>query len=131
MKTKTKYFLTLTLSFTGALLLILLFGFFSAGSPHEKFRILADACTLPAVILISLFLLVKISRSGFLDIFGYGASRLSAILIPKKACEHETYYEYKARVAEKRHISYIFLLHIGTLFLALSLIFVILFYKSV
>lgn len=131
MKVRTKYYLTSVLSLSGALLLILLSGFYSSESLHEKFRILADAFTLPAIILISLFLLLRISSSGFFDIFGYGASRLSSVLIPKKPREHEAYLDYKARVAVKRHTSYKFLLYTGAFFLVISLIFIILFYKSV
>ncbi len=102
--------------------------FGSALELSEKMRILADAFTVPGVILIMLGCLVFVSTSGFFDMISFGISRGVAMLIPFSHKSKETFYEYKTRKNEERFTGYSFLFFVGLAFLAAAIVFTVLFF---
>ncbi len=94
------------------------------------YRALADAMTLPAVILLGVGTLILASRSGVFDIFSYAFTRLVGILAPFSAWSNERFYEFKSRRRRAEFISGTVPLCVGALFLVFALIFLCLFYAS-
>lgn len=101
----------------------------SAGTA-DRYRILCDAFTIPGVILLMVGLLVWISTTGMFDSLGFAFSWLGARLIPGLALRrNEKYYDYVTRKRGNRAKGYRFLYIVGGVFLAVAIVFFILFYS--
>lgn len=106
-------------------------GFANAETWAERLKILADAFTIPGVVLIFSGLLVWIGNQQMFSGITYAGSRMFRGLIPfgRSREVHETYYDYVSRKREKGGVKgYGFLFHVGGLYFALALIFFVLFY---
>ncbi len=96
----------------------------------QKYLILTDGFTVPGVLLLCVGLLCKISTLGALDGLLFGLKAAFTLLIPGAAAkEQETFSEYVERKKEKRITGYEFIIHVGILFIAIALIFMVLFYQ--
>ena len=93
-------------------------------------RVLCDAFTMPAVILLCVGGLVWASNEGALDGVGYLVSYMTKALIPGKRKEIEKYADYVERKREKRGGGFGFLLISGAVVLAIALVFLALFYSA-
>ncbi len=95
----------------------------------QKYRILSDAFTVPGVILIMVSLLIWVSSEGFFDGITYALKQVSGMFIPSvgRKYKHVKYHEYKAEKKEKRLHGYWFLLFVGLVFVAIAVVFLILF----
>ena len=93
----------------------------------DKYRALADAFTIPGVVILMAGVIIIIAKDGFFDIITYGLGRLGKSLIPfsKKTDEH--FYDYKVRKASERTGKTGFLFVVGAVFLSVGIIFTILF----
>lgn len=102
---------------------LFLFAYWLSGIRDVAFTVrLADAFTLPAVILLSGYLLSLISGIGFFDIFAYSFRRLFGILIPRLMPEG-SFRDYRAsREIKKGSLS---MLAAGIAFLLPALIFTV------
>lgn len=110
-----------------SVLILILHGFYEEGtSLVEKYRILADAFTIPGVILIMVTALVWISTEGMFDGLSYAFGRVGSRIIPffKKSYQHETFYDYKMSKEGKRAKGYSFLFWVGLLFVAVAAVFI-------
>ena len=105
--------------FVGGSLFMLSF-WLSGARGAEYYVRLADAFTLPAVALLSGYLLSLVSRLGFFDIFSFSLRRLFGILIPR-LMPNVSYPEYKA--SRQRGQSSLSMLAAGLIFLLPALIF--------
>ncbi len=119
----------------GALLAIAalrLRGFTGAEEPAEKYRLLCDAFTFPGVLLILTAALVALSNAGAFTGLGYMMSFAVRALIPGMGSgKQETYAEYLERKEEKgRAKGYGFLFHVGLVYFALAILFLVLFYRN-
>lgn len=94
----------------------------------DRYRVLADAFTVPGILLLAVGTLAFISSKGSFDGLSYAISWLFARLIPGKARKRETYYDYVTRKSEKRARGYGFLFICGALFVAVAVVFTVLFY---
>ncbi len=94
----------------------------------DKYRILCDAFTVPAVLLIMSGALMSISNTGAMDGLSYIAKQGLGMFIPGKGLGTERYADYVERKRENRVKGYGFLYISGCVFLALALVFLILFY---
>lgn len=94
-----------------------------------KYTVLSDAFALPAVLLLGLGALIWASNLGALDGLGYSLKVMVRMLKPGKGPEQESYREYLKAKQERRVKGYGFLLIIGGICLAISLIFLALFHK--
>jgi hypothetical protein len=104
-------------------------GFDSAPSLQEQYRILADSFSIPGLLLVLFTALIWVSSEGAFDGLGYAFSRVGSMFIPfhKKSLEHKTYYDYKMEKKDKRAHGYSFLFFVGLFYLAVSIVFIILF----
>ena len=91
-------------------------------------RIMADCCTLPAVLYIGISLLGWIGSKGTFDIFGYSVGGLFR-LFRKDAYEKrgETFYDYRARKNESRKPFNLPMLIVGLAFLLFSIVLTVIF----
>lgn len=94
----------------------------------EKFRTLCDAFTVPGVLAILSGTLIAVTNEGALDGISYACGTAFKALLPGGRLKTEKYYDYVQRKKEKRVKGYGFLFVIGGIWMALALIFMILFY---
>ena len=92
----------------------------------DRYRLLADAFTIPGVLLVMVAALVWISSDGFFDGLAYAFSRVGSMFIPfhRQSAKHMTYYDYKMSKKDKRPHGYGFLFYVGLVFVAIALVFV-------
>ena len=102
-------------------------GSFNFFEPTE-YGALADAMTLPAVLLIGAGALILISRSGFFDVLSYATTRLVGILAPFFGRTDERFYDFKLKKRRVSFISGAAPLFVGVAFLFFALLFLFLFY---
>ena len=94
----------------------------------EWYRILCDAFTIPGLILLMFGCLMSLSNAGAMDGLGYVVVNGLKMLIPGGALKMERYKEYLERRRENRVKGYGFLYLVGAACMAVSLIFMALFY---
>lgn len=94
-----------------------------------KYRVLCDAFTIPGVLLLMSGLLVTVANEGALDGVGYILSQGLSMLIPGKGAGTERYADYVERKRNNRTKGYGFLYICAILFLAVTAVFMILFYS--
>ena len=84
---------------------------------------LCDAFFVPGILLVSFGLLAVTARGGVLDMFSYGVHSLLMLFTPfRKPENHERYYEYKLRKAERRKKPKPATVLVGLLFIALAVV---------
>ena len=124
---------TITTAAAGLMSLLALYlrDFGDATTLGDKYRMLADAFTIPGVLLIMFGALVWVSSEGFFDGLTYAFSRFGGMLIPffKGGKEHLTYYDYKMKMKDKRAHGYSFMFFVGIVFVAIAVVFIALFYS--
>jgi hypothetical protein len=96
-----------------------------------RYKVLADAFTVPGMIMVCVSALLWISKDGFFDGISYSLKRLAHSLVPFKRNQNdEKYYDYKIRMREKRISSgFGFIFFTGLGFLAIATVFIALFYS--
>ena len=94
----------------------------------DKYRILCDAFTVPGALLLLSGALMTVSNTGALDGLGYVGKQAVGMFIPGKGLGTERYADYVERRRQKRVQGYGFLYVSGSIFVALALVFLILFY---
>lgn len=127
-KLLTRYLITAAIAGAVTLLTLYLHGFWEETSIVEKYRLLADAFTIPGVILVMLTALVWISSEGMFDGLVYAFKRIGSSLIPfyGGAIKHQTYYDYKESKDGDRPQGYSFLFFVGLAFVLVAVVFVFL-----
>lgn len=121
-----RYLITTVIGGLLALLVLYLHGYFEATATVERYRILADAFTIPGTILVMVAALIWISSEGMFDGLTYAFGRIGSRLIPfyKGSLKHETYYDYKQSKGNDRPHGYGFLFFVGVAFLAVAVVFI-------
>jgi hypothetical protein len=97
-------------------------------SDEIKFLNLADAFSIPAVVMIMAGLLVWVTSQGGFDMISYGLLRAKDSLIPGSKHSGEQFYDYKMRQDKKRPKGYSFMFISGGIYLIPAIIFNILYY---
>lgn len=105
------------------------YGYASAASDAERYRVLCDAFTIPGVVLVMVSLLFVISNAGGFDGIGYAVKRAAKMLIPFANKDMEKYYDYKERRQGSKLRGFGFIWQSGLLFLAIALFFMYKFYR--
>ena len=114
-----------------SLLILKNYGYATDLPAAERCRILCDAFTVPGVLMLMVGCLVALSNAGALLGLVYTLRHLASRLIPAIGHREETYYEYLERRREKGGVrGYGFLFLTGGAFLAVALVFFVLFYKT-
>lgn len=103
---------------------------FAAVELMEKYRILCDAFTIPGVLMIMFGFLVVVSNEGIFDGLLYAVTYAARALIPfGRQREHEKYADYVERKRDKRVSGFGFLFISGAVFMAVAMVFLMLFYS--
>ena len=102
--------------------------FGSALPGQERYLDLADAFTIPGVVMIMAGLLVWVASQGGFDMISYGILRAKDSLIPGSKHNGEQFYDYKVRQDKKRPKGYSFMFISGGIYLIPAIIFNILYY---
>lgn len=126
-----KYSVTTALAAAVSALIMYSNGLFEATDALARYKLLADAFTIPGVILLCLGALIWVSTDGLFDGFTYAAKRLGS-LIPfyGKNYKHERYYDYVMRKRGKRISGYGFIPLVGTVFTLIAVVFIVLYYVN-
>ena len=93
---------------------------------QTKYKILADAFTIPGVILTLITPLVWLVDEGTLSGVSYSLKKFFAHLIPFAGFKDETYAEYCAK--RKKHTGYSYFLVSGLIYLTVGIVFTILYF---
>lgn len=93
----------------------------------DVYRVLCDAFSIPGLLLLFGGVMVWLSNEGAMDGIGFVLSRAIHLLIPTGALKHEKYGDYVARKRGKNAQGYGFLLIVGTVCLAIALVFLALY----
>ena len=104
-------------------------GYSSASPADIRYLQLSDAFFVPGIVMLLVGVLVWISTTGFFDSISYIATIGLRALIPlMRRDKSEEYYDYKARKEGKRINGYSFVLISGAIYLAIGVIFTILYF---
>lgn len=124
-----KYGITFVIGAFMAWATIELHGYSEAASALERYRILADAFTIPGVVLMLCYVLVAVANEGAFLGISYALSYTVKMLIPGAGKNHERFGDYAARKTERGKIrGFGFLFFVGAAYFVVALIFIALFY---
>lgn len=130
-RTLVKYLIAALVG-AGMVLAMLALRDFGAGmTALERAKMLADAFTVPGVVLVLFAALVWLSNEGAFWGLTYLASRVVKALVPMGRTfeKHETYRDYVEKKREKGGVKgYAFILWVGLVFFAAAVFFTIRFY---
>lgn len=106
-------------------------GYGQAQSAAEQYRILADAFTIPGLFMILIGALIWVADLGTFDSLSYSLTYAVRRLFFLGGTKPEKFYDYKERKKEKRkqRRSYRFLFVVGGVFMAVAVLFILLFYR--
>ena len=93
-------------------------------------RVLSDAFTVPGLLCIFSGLMIWLGNEGTFDGVGYVLSYAFHALLPGPWNKRESYKEYLERKSGRKPLGYSFLLITGAVFLAVSLVFTVLFHMQ-
>ena len=135
MKNRRAILLKLGISALLSLLLTLVVlathGFWQTDAPVERCRLLCDGFFVPGVLLVCAGALIFVSNYGIFNGISYAARYVARMFVPWSGKRDESYGEYVSHRAEKGKITgYGFLFWVGGAFLAVSLVFLLLFYRN-
>lgn len=95
----------------------------------EKYRVLCDGFTIPGLLCLCVAALIWAGNDGFFYGLGYCLSVAKKALLPGGRRNMEKYYDYVERHRQKPVKGYGFLLFWGGICMALSIVFLLLFYR--
>ena len=102
---------------------------FSKGGLETFYRYWSDAFFIPGILLILGGLLMFVANEGSFDAIGYLMRSVIAKVVPGDRMKHETYAEYVERRNEKKVTGYSFLFIAGLVTVAISTVFLVLYYQ--
>ena len=101
----------------------------NAENTRVVMQILSDACFVPGVLLAGIGLIIFASNGGAFDMLGYAVIKIVDLF--RKDCRNKKYkdfYEYRQSKKGKKR-SMVFMLIVGLAFIALAVIFLIVYYQ--
>ena len=99
-------------------------------SQSEKYCILVDGFSLPGLLLLCVAILMSIDNAGGLDTIAYLMSYIPKMIMPGLLGEPDKLLDFVEKRREKRKKGFGFLYIVGILFLAISMVFLYLFYQT-
>ena len=112
------------------IILIATKGTFTEGDPKTVYKYLVDSFFTVGVIALSFGLLVVLSTWGAFDFIVYGVYRFITLFKRNhKDVKYESYYDYRTARAEKDKPEFLYLVVVGAVYIAVSLILLIYWYK--
>ena len=128
-KTLTKYVVTVAVAAGMVLLTLNLHGFSELTGRKEQILLLANAFTIPGVILVMLGFLVMVANGGFFNGVAYAVTYAVRLLIPGPNKGGERYGDYVERKRAAGKVKgYGFLFITGVVFVLIAVVFTVLFY---
>ena len=95
----------------------------------DQYHVWCDAFFLPGVIMIFLGLLMVLNNLGALDTMAYGFSYVLHMLAPGAFDKMDSYLDYIEKRRANRGSGFGFLLVVGSVMIAISVVFLVLFYS--
>lgn len=98
---------------------------------HNIYMMLCDGFTIPGILLLFTYILVKMSKFGMFDAIVYATKLMIYTIFYKNIRETKlakNYTEYRLQKNAKERVDVSFILIVAILFLVLAIIFLILFY---
>lgn len=129
-KALIKYAIALAIGAGLALLCLSLNEYSGALEAVERYRLLADAFTVPGIVLVLVAGLVFVSTEGFFDMLSFGFKKAGEMLIPFMKHSKESFYDYKMRKSGNRLSGYSFIFFTGLGFMAVAVVFLILYFQA-
>lgn len=124
-----KYGLAVLVGAGMVLLTLNLHGYSALTDRTEQFRLLADAFTIPGVIMVMVGFLVMVANGGFFNGIAYAATFAVKMLIPGPNKGTERYGDYVERKRKAGKVKgYGFLFVTGIVFVLAAVVFTVLFY---
>ncbi len=132
-KSLLKYGVTTAIGLAAAYLVCSLKDVWHITDKMEKYRVFSDAFTLPGIIIVCVGFLVWLANKEYFMSLSYFATRAVRALIPfgRTYEKHETLHDYVMRKREKEPVKgYGFLFIVGLAFVAVAVIFLILYHNA-
>lgn len=129
-KLLAKYIVTVVICVSIIVFVLINRGFFITTDNATRFLYLADAFTIPGVLILMVGVLALISKTGIFDGLTYGLGRAARSLVPFSKIPDERFYDYKQRKFEGRNLDFVFLLIVGGSTLAIAIVFTIIHFLS-
>ena len=123
----TRYGITVACGAGLVWLILDLHGYAALTAMVDRYRLLSNAFTIPGAILLMMGLLVLISGSGAYDGLSYVLNWLKLTLLPFG--KQERYYDHVQRRHARKKPNGGFLIITGAAFLAVAILFLVLFYS--
>lgn len=129
MKTVYKYLITVAVGLVIAFLALLARNIFNLTATVDFMKAFCDAFFVSGVVLVCVGGLVFVSNGGVFDMLAYGI-RTFFESFKKNVTDrkYRTYYEYKESKKDRK-TSFSFLVIVGVVFIAVSMIFLVFYYK--
>lgn len=125
-----KYGITLSILGASSLLILFLREYSAADEAAKRFLNLADAFTIPGVIMLMVGIMAWVSTTGTFDIFTYAFSRAKNSFFPSPNFKDERFYDFKVKREKKRIKGYSFLFISGGIYMIPAVVFNILYYTA-
>ncbi len=127
---RNKYIKYIIVTLIGILISLSIFSYrnlFNANNIRDIAYILSDGFLLPGVLILGAGLLLLVSNGGMFDIFTYSFKKMRAKKLygEKRPSYYNSYYDYRT---SKEKVPFGFLVIVGGIFFALSVIFNIMFF---
>lgn len=129
MKKYLRYLITFLVGLVFAFVICLFKNIFSQTSTNEIFKILVDAFFVPGVIILGFGLLVVATNGGTFDMLAYGAIMFASLFQKGTKRKYKTFYDYHEAQKDRKY-SFAYLLIVGGILIAISLILLIFWYKT-
>ena len=102
-------------------------GLFEETETSQILLILADACTVPGVLLVGITLIGWVGSKGTFDIFGYSMKGLFSLWSKESYYHRESFYDYRQEKDKERKPFNRAMLFVGIVMLILAVLFSVLF----
>ena len=131
LRTLIKYGITAAVGGLMVYLTLTLHGFAELPGQVDRYRVLADAFTIPGVVLMLVAALVAVANEGAFTGVSYSLTWMIRTLIPLAALKNgrESYRDYVERKRANRVKGYSFLFFTGLAFFTVAIVFTVLFYR--
>lgn len=131
MKKKLSYIITAAVCALATLLLLLSRGTFSQTNLVTIYRDMCDSLFVPGIIVLSLGLLILMSNGGAFNMLRFAVMKLFDLFKRDMTkVKYRTFYDYNEAKKDQKH-DFWFLIIVGAIFVAVSVVFLILYEMQV
>ena len=123
-----KYVITGSIGLGFALIIMLAKGVFNQEDTQQVYKILSDSFFVPGVCIAGFGLLIFASNGGTFDMLSFGMKKFFSLFKRDlKGTMNETFYDYRV-AKEGTEKSFGYMIIVGLVFIAISVIFVVLYF---